>query len=51
MWDGAAVRKVVRAEMAPETLRADGGTIIAGGNGPVKGILIALVMPVTYTVV
>lgn len=26
--------------MAPETVRADGGTIIGGANGPVNGIRI-----------
>lgn len=39
--DGDAAKKALTASMAPASVVAEGGTIMAGGNGPVKGILIA----------
>jgi hypothetical protein len=39
--DGGAVKKALTASIAPAMVLADWGTIMAGGNGPVKGIRIA----------
>jgi hypothetical protein len=39
--DGGAVKKVLIASIAPDIVVAVRGIIIAGGNGPVKGIRIA----------
>jgi hypothetical protein len=41
LGDGDAAKKALTASIAPESVVAEGGTIMAGGNGPVKGILIA----------
>jgi hypothetical protein len=39
--DGGAVKNSATALIAPFTVLADGGTIMAGGSGPVKGMRIA----------
>jgi hypothetical protein len=39
--DGGAVKKALTASIAPAMDLAAGGTMMAGGNGPVKGIRIA----------
>jgi hypothetical protein len=39
--DGGAVKKAFTASIAPAIVLAAGGTTMAGGNGPVKGIRIA----------
>lgn len=39
--DGGAVKKALTASIAPAMDLAAGGMMIAGGNGPVKGIRIA----------
>ena len=46
--DGGAVRKDAMASIAPATVWAEGGVIIAGGNRPVKGILIEGVVIKTH---
>lgn len=49
--DVSAEKKAATASIAPEIVLAEGGVIIGGGSGPVKGILIELlVMSETWPV-
>lgn len=42
--DDSAEKKAATASIAPDMVLADGGVVIGGGSGPVKGILIELLV-------